>query len=154
MSLTSVLPTPLVIFKSRLPPPPPPPPPPPVYIPLEELLENAASAKLVYASSFLEKVVFPNGEEAYVCPWDLIVLFRGRRGVYRITLPSWESVPPYRAWCDAGCNHFYVYVMRKESDQARRVRVHGKRVYAVLDGPTVRFVVASRTKGMGAPWKP
>jgi len=123
-------------------------------IPLEELLENAARARATYISPFLERVVLPDGEEVYICPWDLIMLFRGRLGVYRITLPSWESVPPYRAWCDAGCNHFYVYVMRKESDQARRVRVHGKRVYAVLDGPTVRFVVASRTKGMGAPWKP
>jgi hypothetical protein len=122
-------------------------------IPVEELQSNALQARLVYASSWLGKVVFPSGEEAYICPWDLVVLFRGRLGVYRITVPNWESVPPYRAWCDAGCNHFYVYVMRRDSDQAKRVRVDGKRVYAVLDGPTVRFVIASRTKGVGAPWK-
>jgi hypothetical protein len=42
--------------------------------------------------------------------------------------------------------------MRKGSEQARRVQVTGKRVYAVLEGPTVLFVVAARTKGMSAPW--
>jgi len=123
-------------------------------IPLGELEENAARARLVYANPFLERVVLPGGEEAYICPWDWVVLFRGRLGAFRITLPNWESVPPYRAWCDVGCNHFYVYVMRKSSDQAKRVRVDGKRVYAVLDGATVRFVVAARGKGVGAPWKP
>jgi hypothetical protein len=118
-------------------------------IPLEELELNASKARLVYASPFLERVTLLNGEEAYECPWDLVPLFRGRYPVYRITLASWN----YRAWCEQGCNHFYVYVFRKGSEQARRVQVAGKRVFAVLEGPTVLFVVAARTKGMSAPWQ-
>ena len=117
-------------------------------IPLEELQANAQQAKLVYASPFLEKVTLLSGEEAYECPWDLVPLFRGGLGTYRLTLSDWS----YRAWCEQGCNHFYVYVMRKGSEQARRVQVTGKRVYAVLEGPTVRFVICTRIRGMSAPW--
>jgi hypothetical protein len=117
-------------------------------IPLEELELNASKAKLVYVSPFLERVFLLDGEEAYECPWDLVPLVRGRYPVYRLALESWD----YRAWCEQGCNHFYVYVMRKYSEQARRVQVTGKRVYAVLEGPTVLFAICSRTKGMSAPW--
>jgi hypothetical protein len=117
-------------------------------IPLEELELNASKAKLVYASPFLERVLLLDGEEAYECPYDLVPLFRGRLGTYRLTLGSWD----YRAWCEQGCNHFYVYVMRKGSEQARRVQVTGRRVFAVLEGPTVRFVICTRTRGMNAPW--
>jgi len=119
-------------------------------IPEGELAENAGRARLVYASPLLERVVLPTGEEVFICPWDRVVLFRGGAGVYRLTVPGWEQ----RAWCEAGCNHFWVYVMRKLSPEALRVRIHGKRVYAVLDGPAVRFVIASRVKGLGAPWLP
>jgi mRNA-degrading endonuclease RelE of RelBE toxin-antitoxin system len=117
-------------------------------IPVEVLASEGGSARLVYASPFLERVVLLSGEEAYECPWDLVPLFRGRLGTYRLTLESWD----YRAWCEQGCNHFYVYVFRKGSEQARRVRIGGKRVYAVLEGPTVLFAICSRTKGMSAPW--
>jgi hypothetical protein len=117
-------------------------------IPLEELQANAQRARLVYASPFLERVVLLNGEEAYECPWDLVPLLKGRLDRFTLTLASWD----YRAWCEQGCNHFYVYVMRKDSEQARRVQVGGKRVYAVLEGPTVRFVICTRIRGMSAPW--
>jgi hypothetical protein len=117
-------------------------------IPLEELQANAQQAKLVYASPFLEKVTLLSGEEAYECPYDLVPLLKGRLDRFTLTLSDWS----YRAWCEQGCNHFYVYVMRKGSEQARRVQVTGKRVYAVLEGPTVLFAICSRTKGMSAPW--
>ena len=119
-------------------------------IPEGELAENASLARLVYASPRLERVVLPAGGEAYLCPWDRVALFVGRLGVYRLTVPGWER----RAWCSAGCNHFWVYVMRKGTQQSLRVRIHGKRVYAVLEGPSVTFVIASRVKGLGAPWLP
>jgi hypothetical protein len=117
-------------------------------IPLEELQANAQRAKLVYASPFLERVVLLNGEEVYECPWDLVPLFRGGLGTYRLTLASWD----YRAWCEQGCNHFWVYVFRRGDPRAERVRIGGKRVFAVLEGPTVLFAICSRTKGMSAPW--
>ena len=117
-------------------------------IPLEELQANAQQAKLVYASPFLEKVTLLSGEEAYECPYDLVPLFKGRLDRFTLTLSDWS----YRAWCEQGCNHFYVYVMRRGSEQARRVQVTGKRVYAVLEGPTVRFVICTRIRGMSAPW--
>jgi hypothetical protein len=117
-------------------------------IPLEELELNASRAKLVYASPFLERVVLLNGEEAYECPWDLVPLFRGGLGTYRLTLASWD----YRAWCEQGCNHFWVYVFRRGDPRAERVRIGGKRVFAVLEGPTVRFVICTRIRGTSAPW--
>ena len=117
-------------------------------IPLEELQANAQQAKLVYASPFLEKVTLLSGEEAYECPYDLVPLLKGRLDRFTLTLSDWS----YRAWCEQGCNHFYVYVMRRGSEQARRVQVTGKRVYAVLEGPTVRFVICTRIRGMSAPW--
>jgi len=119
-------------------------------IPEGELVENAGRARLVYANPLLERIALPAGGEAYLCPWDRVALFRGRLGVYRITVPSWIT----RAWCEAGCNHFWVYVMRRFSPEALRVRIHGKRVYAVLEGPSVTFVIASRVKGLGGPWLP
>ena len=119
-------------------------------IPEEVLRSEAQRAVLVHVSPLLERVVFPWGEEAYACPWDLVVLFRGRRPAYRLTVPNWGD----RAWCDLGCNHFRVWVVPRGSPEALRVLVRGKRVYALLDGETVRFVVASRTKGVGAPWLP
>jgi len=117
-------------------------------IPVEVLATESQSARLVYASPLLERVALLNGEEAYECPYDLVPLFRGKYPCYRITLASWD----YRAWCEQGCNHFYVYVMRKGSEQARRVQVAGKRVFAVLEGPTVLFAICTRTRGMNAPW--
>jgi hypothetical protein len=118
-------------------------------IPVEVLATEGRGARLIYASPLLERVVLLNGEEAYMCPWDLVPLVRGRYPVYRITLGSWD----YRAWCDQGCNHFYAYVFRKWDPKARRVQVTGKRVYAILEGATVLFVVAAKTKGMSAPWQ-
>ena len=63
-------------------------------IPVEVLATESQSARLVYASPFLERVVLLSGEEAYECPWDLVPLFRGGLGTYRLTLASWD----YRAW--------------------------------------------------------
>ena len=121
-------------------------------IPPEVLAAESRSVRLVYASPFLERVFLLDGEEAYECPWDLVPLVRGRYPVYRITLERWPTEPPYFSWCEQGCNHFYVYVFRKWDPKARRVQVTGKRVFAVLEGPTVLFVICTRTRGMNAPW--
>lgn len=117
-------------------------------IPLEELQANAQQAKLVYASPFLERVTLLSGEEAYECPWDLVPLLKGRLDRFTLTLSDWS----YRDWCEQGCNHFYVYVFRRGDPKAGRVRIGGKRVYAVLEGPTVLFAICTRTRGMSAPW--
>ena len=119
-------------------------------IPEEELQLNAASAALVYASPRLERVFLLDGVEAYVCPWDRIVLFRRIGPRWRLEVPSWEV----RDWCEAGCNHFWVYVFRKGDPRALRVKIHGRGVRAILEGPSVVFVVASRIRGIGAPWLP
>jgi hypothetical protein len=119
-------------------------------IPVEELQANATNAKLMYISPLLERIILLDGREAYICPWDLAALFHGTLNTYTLTLTDWVE----RAWCAQGCNHFWVYVMRRNSPQALNVKIDGKLIYAILDGPTVRFVIAARTKGIGAPWRP
>jgi len=119
-------------------------------IPVEVLATESQSARLVYASPFLERVVLLSGEEAYECPWDLVPLFRGRYPFYRITLESWD----YRSWCNLNCNHYWVFVVRKGSPQDLAARVAGRWTAAVLEGPSVRFYICLRKKaGVGSPWK-
>jgi hypothetical protein len=119
------------------------------WIDLETLRREAVSLSLVWASPRLATAVLQGGELAYLCPRDWVVLFSGDGIRYRLRLSDWAR----REWCAEGCNHFRVYVLRRGTAEAARVRVGGRHVYAVLDGETVRFVVAARTGGLGAPWR-
>jgi hypothetical protein len=119
------------------------------WIDLEAIRREAGNLSLVWASPRLATAVLQSGELAYLCPWDWVVLFSGDGVRYRLRLSDWAR----REWCGDGCNHFRVYVLRRGSPEAARVAVGGRHVYAVLDGETVRFVVAARTRGLGAPWR-
>ena len=119
-------------------------------IPPEVLAAESRSARLVYASPFLERVVLLNGEEAYECPWDLVPLIRGRYPYYRITVADWSA--PF--WCEQGCNHCWVYATRKGSPQDLKAKVTGRWTLAVLEGPSVRFYIYLHKKaGVYSPWR-
>ena len=114
----------------------------------EELYEESQNAVLVFhRPEFIIKTI--GNTKIFICPVDIVELFRVENGVAKINLPkdAWYA----RETCPIGCNHFRWFVYSVDEIDLK-IKYWVRHVYAILKGKKVVFILDRRKEGFRAPY--